>query len=658
MSSKPSRGDGSKKRCFVVMGFGEKVDFQTGRRLNLDASYHNMIKPAVEEAGLECFRAADFASPGSIAMEIYKQLLTADLVIADLSTYNPNVFYELGVRHALRPFTTILIAEDKLTYPFDAGFMVIRRYQHLGEDISVSEARRFGKELGGAIKELMSNPQVDSPVHLFLDGLRPPLQGAAPSATLAVEPDPKSQQLAALTQKLASLADELEKAVADEKNRKAGPLLDAAVELLDEEVDGESFTPPPALILRLVRAAAEVSGAGRGGALERARQLLEGLSPTDSTDPETLELLGDIEFALFEHGGQVSRLARAREAYEKLHALSPGQRSGIILAYAVSLHAQHRKDFDGQIFDVLMARRLWREAVKLGDERLAQIKDRYRPKNRLTSDASKPAALRKSEAAVAKLSVLDSMAEAYFGLRDEENLEAVLTDASLLPGGRASVEAIKQRIKRLEPLVERQSVLLSALEPADGVPHTHAKPPKPGAGKTGKAEEEREGAEEAGPAQPGLVFFSYTHKSDLEILDQIKNHLVTTAEKLNLHLWDDREILKGAEWDVEIKRAMSRAVAAVLLVNADFLAREYTRKTELPTLLRRREEEGILLMWVATGPVVYQDSKLSDLQGIGNPDVPLMEYEGKALSQKIRDVSMEIRKALVEKFKPAQSRTS
>src|SRR5262245_56910730 len=43
--------------CFVVMGFGKKTDFETGRTLDLDKSYKNVIKPAVEAAGLTCIRA-------------------------------------------------------------------------------------------------------------------------------------------------------------------------------------------------------------------------------------------------------------------------------------------------------------------------------------------------------------------------------------------------------------------------------------------------------------------------------------------------------------------------------------------------------------------------------------------------------------------------
>ncbi|QNT70545.1 hypothetical protein [Defluviicoccus vanus] len=100
------------KTCFVVMGFDTKVDFATGRKLNLNATYHNLIKPAVEAAGLQCTRADEITHSGNINVPMYLNILTADVVIADVSTANCNAFYELGVRHALRPSTTIIISED------------------------------------------------------------------------------------------------------------------------------------------------------------------------------------------------------------------------------------------------------------------------------------------------------------------------------------------------------------------------------------------------------------------------------------------------------------------------------------------------------------------------------------------------------------------
>src|SRR5262249_1844937 len=153
---------------FVVMGFGVKTDYQTGRKLDLDKSYQNIIKPAVEAAGLKCIRADEIVHAGVIDVPMYQQLLEADVVVADVSTMNPNAFYELGVRHALRPHTTIIMAESELKFPFDIGHTVVRQYRHLGEDIGASEARRVQTELTNAIREIQSAPANDSPVYTYL----------------------------------------------------------------------------------------------------------------------------------------------------------------------------------------------------------------------------------------------------------------------------------------------------------------------------------------------------------------------------------------------------------------------------------------------------------------------------------------------------------
>jgi hypothetical protein len=103
------------------MGFGKKTDFEIGRVLDLDASYTELIKPAVEAAGLKCIRADEIKHSGLIDDPMYEQLLTADVVVADLSTSNRNAIYELGVRHALRPYTTVIIAEDGIRKSTEAA---------------------------------------------------------------------------------------------------------------------------------------------------------------------------------------------------------------------------------------------------------------------------------------------------------------------------------------------------------------------------------------------------------------------------------------------------------------------------------------------------------------------------------------------------------
>src|SRR5678815_4927933 len=125
----------TQKRCFVVMGFGIKTDLATGRKLDLNKSYRLLIKPVIEEKGLICIRADEIHHSGVIDVPMYRELMMADVVVADLSTANPNAFYELGVRHALRPRTTIVISEDKMPYPFDVNHINITPYTHLGNAI-------------------------------------------------------------------------------------------------------------------------------------------------------------------------------------------------------------------------------------------------------------------------------------------------------------------------------------------------------------------------------------------------------------------------------------------------------------------------------------------------------------------------------------------
>ncbi|MEO8417059.1 MAG: hypothetical protein ABI472_25570, partial [Ginsengibacter sp.] len=164
----------AKKTCFVVMGFGIKTDLATGRKLNLDKSYQALIKPAVESKGITCVRADEIKHSGTIDVPMFQQLLTADVVVADLSTANVNAFYELGIRHALRPRTTIIMSEEQLSYPFDVNHIAINKYTHLGDSIDYFEVLRFQKLLGETIESVLNNELPDSPVYTFLDDLIPP----------------------------------------------------------------------------------------------------------------------------------------------------------------------------------------------------------------------------------------------------------------------------------------------------------------------------------------------------------------------------------------------------------------------------------------------------------------------------------------------------
>lgn len=157
-------------RCFVIMPFGNlKEDPKHARKLEL--IYSQWIKPTVESIKcpgakgerIDCHRADKAKTPEEIIVHIIENLVTSDFVIADLSGRNPNVFYELGVRHAVNN-NTILIAEDLEDIPFDLRGLRMIIYQYDPEHMM-----ELRTSLEQAINELLNKPgQIDNPVRRFL----------------------------------------------------------------------------------------------------------------------------------------------------------------------------------------------------------------------------------------------------------------------------------------------------------------------------------------------------------------------------------------------------------------------------------------------------------------------------------------------------------
>jgi hypothetical protein len=95
-----------RKYCFVMMPFRSELD-----------PVYNVICQALTEMGWKVKRADEIAYPRLVTNLILKEILTSDLVIADLTTFNPNVFYEVGLTHSLGNDLLLLTQEDK--NPFD-----------------------------------------------------------------------------------------------------------------------------------------------------------------------------------------------------------------------------------------------------------------------------------------------------------------------------------------------------------------------------------------------------------------------------------------------------------------------------------------------------------------------------------------------------------
>ena len=147
------------KRCFVIMPFSETTNKHTSTYW--DNFFNNFLKPSVEEFGYSCFRSK--AQPSSIIKDILKELYNVDLVIATLTDYNANVWYELGIRHALRK-GTIMIIEKGQKIPFD-----ISNYGAIIYEDTISGTSDFKKQLKSFIERIEKEHPTDNPVIDFLE---------------------------------------------------------------------------------------------------------------------------------------------------------------------------------------------------------------------------------------------------------------------------------------------------------------------------------------------------------------------------------------------------------------------------------------------------------------------------------------------------------
>jgi tetratricopeptide (TPR) repeat protein len=113
--------DGAMKPfCFVLMPFGKKSD-DSGRSIDFDQIYNGIIGPGVQQADLEPIRADEEVVGGFIHKPMFERLMLCDYAVADLTTANPNVFYELGIRHGIRPHSTVLLFGKGMRLPFDVA---------------------------------------------------------------------------------------------------------------------------------------------------------------------------------------------------------------------------------------------------------------------------------------------------------------------------------------------------------------------------------------------------------------------------------------------------------------------------------------------------------------------------------------------------------
>ncbi|WP_250514735.1 hypothetical protein [Caballeronia sp. INDeC2] len=155
--------------CFYISPIGSAG---SDERKHSDLMLGSIVEPALEGFGLTVVRADQIDKPGTITRQIFDYLLRSRLVVVDLSFHNPNVFYELAVRHAARlPVVQIIRASDRI--PFDVNQMRTIAIDTTDIYSLVPQLQSYVAQVASHVRRALQDPDAaDNPLATFYPGFR------------------------------------------------------------------------------------------------------------------------------------------------------------------------------------------------------------------------------------------------------------------------------------------------------------------------------------------------------------------------------------------------------------------------------------------------------------------------------------------------------
>jgi hypothetical protein len=293
----------AKPLCFVLMPFGKKLD-ASGKLIDFDVIYREIISPGIKNAGMEPLRADQEIGGGIIHKPMYERLILCEYAVADLTTANANVFYELGLRHAVRAWRTVQIFAQGDRLPFDVGLLRALPYSlnDAGKPKKpVADARALTAKLKEAIKAVARHPKgmIDSPIYQLVEDYPDVNHEKTDVFRDLVEYSKKiKDRLAKAREKGIKDIKKIEKDLGNLKTAEAGVLIDLflsyrAVEGWREMIDLFRKMPAPlaATVMAREQFAFALNRAGRG---KEAEKVLLDLIKERGTSSETQGLLGRV----------------------------------------------------------------------------------------------------------------------------------------------------------------------------------------------------------------------------------------------------------------------------------------------------------------------------------------------------------------------------
>jgi tetratricopeptide (TPR) repeat protein len=299
--------------CYVAMPYGVKRR-DDGNPQDFEFFFNEGIKPTVANLDLECRRYDDFGPSAFWQKSMFTGIISSDVMIADISTRNPNVLYELGVRHALKRGRTILICAKGEVLPSNIGYSQILFYDLDPSGRPTGDAlAKFRAELASVLQQSARSVISDSPIYEFfpdLETLLPP-ELTTEASTKLKQPVRRSSDQGA-RRAFAQAAVESPKQAVDSLKKSEGEVRsapdndpiafltlmrryrdlsqwDSVIGLADDAPPSIKESPEVRQILALA-----LNRRGRSGDQERAIKLMEQLIAETGGDGETFGILGRI----------------------------------------------------------------------------------------------------------------------------------------------------------------------------------------------------------------------------------------------------------------------------------------------------------------------------------------------------------------------------
>ena len=321
------------------MGYGIRYDLSSKKKINLDAIYRDIIKPAVTACDYECIRGDEVLDSGLIDESMYYGILESDLVVADLTTLNPNAIYELGVRHGVKRFRTIIMMESGDKFFFDLNHNRTLTYTYHKNKKQYSEEVEAVKDrLTKIIQEIDKYEQIDSPLYKFVPDLNEPQRLNKESiANKGIEPLYKRIKEATDLRKMKHFEEAY-----------------GLFKKLSEEIPSDPYFKQ-----QMALSPYKSKKPSEAESLDLAESILKPISET--IDPETNGLLGAVFKRKFFITGLRDYLVEAIKYYKQSYNLFVDYYTGENYAFCLLLKASKEEDTEVKEELRAIARHIYRE---------------------------------------------------------------------------------------------------------------------------------------------------------------------------------------------------------------------------------------------------------------------------------------------------------